>query len=114
MTVSVRVPLKWHGGKHYLARKIVGLMAPHLHYVEPFGGGLAVLLAHDPEGTSELANDLDSRLINFWRIIQHEETFEKFRRQVEAIPLSRSEWEKAHAHQHGTDPVVDAVAFFVD
>src|SRR5260370_12808946 len=42
-------PLKWHGGKHYLASRIVALMPPHLHYVEPFAGGLAVVLARDPD-----------------------------------------------------------------
>jgi hypothetical protein len=25
-------PLKWHGGKYYLAQPIVELMPPHLHY----------------------------------------------------------------------------------
>jgi DNA adenine methylase len=45
-------PLKWHGGKHYLARRIVALMPCHLHYVEPFFGGGAVLLARDPEDES--------------------------------------------------------------
>jgi DNA adenine methylase len=33
---------------------------------------------------------------------------------VEAVPLSRQEWELAHAHVYGNDPVADAVAFFVD
>ena len=37
-------PLKWWGGKHYLAKKIIELMPRHLHYVEPYAGGLAVLL----------------------------------------------------------------------
>jgi DNA adenine methylase len=32
---TVKTPLKTHGGKHCLARKIVRLMPPHLHYVEP-------------------------------------------------------------------------------
>ena len=41
-------PFNWHGGKHYLASKIVGLMPPRLRYVEPFAGGLAVLLAKNP------------------------------------------------------------------
>lgn len=30
-------PIKFHGGKHYLASKIVALMPPHIHYVEPYG-----------------------------------------------------------------------------
>lgn len=118
-------PLKWHGGKHYLASRIVALMPPHLHYVEPYFGGGAVLLARDPEesslwlrphkGVSEVVNDINGRLINFWRVLKDPASFEMFRRTVEAIPLARAEWEAAHAHNHdGKDPVADAVAFFVD
>jgi len=118
-------PLKWHGGKHYLAPKIIALMTPHLHYVEPFAGGLAVLLARNPEderlwlpgnqGVSEVINDIDHRLMTFWRVLQDPAKFAQFQRIVEAVPLSRPGWQEAHAHAHdGTDPVADAVAFFVD
>jgi DNA adenine methylase len=120
----MKLPLKWHGGKYYLAAKIVELMPPHLHYVEPFFGGGAVLFARDPDdaslwlpphaGVSELVNDLNGRLINFWRVLQDEESFGLFRRKVEGIPVARAEWEKAHKHIDGRDPVADAVAFFVD
>jgi DNA adenine methylase len=121
-------PLKWHGGKgaHQgkLANWIVGLMPPHLHYVEPFAGGLAVLLARDPDdprlwlpgekGVSEVVNDLDGRLVNFLRVLRDEQSFALFCRQVEAIGLSRAEWEATQAHEYGQgDPVADAVAFFV-
>jgi DNA adenine methylase len=118
-------PLKWHGGKHYLARRIVERMPRHLHYVEPFAGGLAVLLARDPadprlwagdssgvRGVSEVANDLDGRLVNFWRVLRDEGAFARFARQVEALPLSRDEWDAAAVEPPG-DPVADAVAFFV-
>ncbi len=122
---SVNPPLKWHGGKHYLARKFVALMPRHLHYVEPYFGGGAVLLARDTEdsslwlpphqGVSEVVNDINGRLVNFWRVLQDPRTFEQFRRIVEAIPVSRVEWAKAHAHHHDEkDRVADAVAFFVD
>jgi DNA adenine methylase len=117
-------PLKWHGGKHYLARQIVGLMPPHLHYLEPYFGGGAVLLARRPEepslflpshkGVSEVVNDINGRLINFWRVLQAEDKFQRFRRLVEATPLARAEWVKAHSHVSGQDLVADAVAFFVD
>ncbi len=34
---------------------------------------------------------------------------------AQAIPVSRDEWEAAHAHiPSADDPIVDAVAFFVD
>ena len=121
---DMHLPLKWHGGKYYLAPKIVHLMPPHLHYVEPFFGGGAVLLAREPEnpagwlfpnqGVSEVVNDVHDRLINFWRVLQGEETFAAFQRKVEAIPLSRAAWEEAHEHVYGQDAIADAVAFFVD
>lgn len=118
------MPLKWHGGKYYLAAKIISLMPPHVHYVEPFFGGGAVLLARDPnderlwlpphKGVSEVVNDINGRLVNFWRVLQDSRRFAKFKRLVEAVPLSKVEWEKAHKHEYGRDAVSDAVAFFVD
>jgi len=40
-TTTLTPPLKVHGGKAYLARRIVELMkdVPHVHFVEPFFGG---------------------------------------------------------------------------
>jgi DNA adenine methylase len=123
----VPLPLKTHGGKNYLAGWIISLMPRHRHYVEPYAGGLAVLLARDPEdpslwledsgdqgGVSEVANDIDGPLTNFWRVVRDERLFPRFARQVEAVPLSRVEWEVAHEHVYGQDPVADAVAFFVN
>lgn len=93
--MAISSPLKWHGGKHYLARRIVGLMPPHLHYVEPYFGGGAVLLAKPPEGVSEVVNDLDGDLTCFWRVLQEASTFAAFRRLVEATPFSEVEWKLA-------------------
>src|SRR5712692_11203335 len=88
-------PLKWHGGKHYLASRIVALMPPHTHYVEPYAGGLAVLLSKSPDGVSEVVNDLDRRLTNFWKVLQDNALFLEFQRLVEAIPFSEPEWREA-------------------
>jgi DNA adenine methylase len=106
-------PLKWHGGKHYLAARIVALMPRHLHYVEPFAGGLSVLLAKPAEGVSEVVNDLDGELTNFWGVLQGESTFTCFHRLVEAIPFSEVEWERAERRLVDPDSVRRAVAFFV-
>ena len=121
-------PLKWHGGKHYLAKRIIDLMPPHLHYVEPYAGGLAVLLEKDPfdvrhqwgrksyeRGISEVVNDIDGELTNFWRVLQDEAAFTAFRRIVEATPFSQPEWQEAEARQpaENTPDVPAAVAFFV-
>jgi DNA adenine methylase len=117
---KVSHPLKWHGGKAYLAPRIVAMMPKHVHYVEPYAGGLSVLLAKDPEGVSEVVNDLNGNLTIFWRVVQDEGNFREFVRRVEATPFSESEWgrEPKGEPRHGTelkyvDAVETAVRFFV-
>jgi len=122
------LPLKWHGGKSYLADWIIGLMPRHLHYVEPFGGGLAVLLAKNPfdprhqwgeksfeKGCSEVVNDLNRELINFWKVMQSEKSFKQFQRIVAATPFAQSEWKDAGTRMVSRNEldVRAAVAFFV-
>jgi DNA adenine methylase len=110
--MNLTKPLKWHGGKDYLADRIVALMPPHLHYVEAYAGGLSVLLAKDPEGVSEVANDLNKQLTNFWMVLQNERLFGVFLRQVEAIPFSEVEY--LHSLRDCNWPEVEAAArFFV-
>lgn len=113
MTRQVTGPLKWHGGKAYLASKIVALMAPHIHYVEPFAGGLSVLLAKDPEGVSEVANDLNGYLCDFWKTLQSPTLFVDFKRRVEAVPFSELEWQESATYDIAIDSIERAVAFFV-
>lgn len=104
-------PLKWFGGKHYLAPKIVDLMPDHTHYVEAFAGGMSVLWAKPFDGISEVANDIYGRLINFYRHVADEQLFERFLRVVEATPFSQQLWEES-CHQ-SDDPLEDAVRFFI-
>ncbi len=126
--MSLIQPLKWWGGKHYLAKLIIALMARHLHYVEPYAGGLAVLLEKDPfdpakywgekgyeQGISEVVNDIHRELTNFWRVLQREDTFAAFQRQIEATPFSQIEWEEAEVRQHPRHDldVEAAAAFFI-
>jgi len=121
-------PLKWWGGKTYLAQAIIDLMPPHLHYVEPYFGGGAVLLAKDPldeckfwgqksheKGVSEVVNDINLELTNFWRVLQDDSTFAAFQRIVEVMPFSQVEWKDAGPRQTPVEPpdVQAAVAFFV-
>lgn len=96
MTGPITPPLKWHGGKHYLAPKIVELFPPDcLHYVEPYFGGGAVLLAKLYVGWSEVVNDIDGNLMNFWRVLQDETMFAALKRRLEATPFSEKEWNDA-------------------
>lgn len=108
-------PLKWHGGKHYLAAKIVALMAPHTHYVEPYFGGGAVLLARDGEGVSEVVNDIDSRLTVFWNVLRYKPMFDEFVRLCQATPFSEMVWGMSDCEPiFGVTPAVQqAFNFFV-
>lgn len=117
--------IKWHGGKSYLAERIIALMPPRckkpnapasndpgwLHYVEPYFGGGAALLANDPEGISEVVNDKNGELMNFWRTLQDPASFELMRRRLEATPFSHPEFVRAGTSSQ--DPVERACAFFV-
>lgn len=107
-------PLKWHGGKHYLAKALIDLMPPHVHYVEPYFGGGSVLLEKDPVGVSEVVNDRNRELINFWKVLQSPDLFSQFIRAIEATPFSQQEWRDAEVvHSSGIPDPRRAVAFFV-
>lgn len=110
-TKRIVKPLKWHGGKHYLAKQIIELMPEHMHYVEPFFGGGSVLLSKSAEGVSEVVNDVHKELTNFWRVLQDEKKFTKFTRIVEAVPFSQVEWEDSHEKSRSS--VKQAVNFFI-
>jgi DNA adenine methylase len=110
-------PIKWPGGKRYLASRIVAIMPPHLHYVEPYAGSLAVMLAKDPRGVSEVANDLNDRLTNFWRVLQEDVLYSRFKRTIEATPFSEWEYERARKSPsiwHSEVSWEDAVNFFIE
>lgn len=65
----MKPPFAYYGGKTTLAERIVALMPEHRHYVEPFAGSLAVLLAK-PRAVFETVNDLDGDLVLFWRVLR--------------------------------------------
>jgi len=65
----VRPPVKWHGGKRYLAKRIVQHFPEHRIYLEPFGGGASVLLNKPPVDV-ETYNDIDLRITRLFRVLR--------------------------------------------
>ena len=110
---QLNAPLKWHGGKSYLAEWIIDCMPPHTHFIETHAGGLAILLRKDPEGISEVVNDLDGELTNFWQVLQNEGLFVGFKRKVDATPFSEIEFDEAAEIDPADSPVDRAVKFFI-
>lgn len=65
----VKPILRWPGGKSRHLSTILPLITPHLCYVEPFAGGLAVLLAKERSRT-EVINDFNGTLVALYRNVQ--------------------------------------------
>lgn len=108
---TVKSPIKRHGGKRYLAARIVSLIpADATHYHEPFFGSGAVLFAKPPRG-SEVVNDLDGELTTFWQVLRDPSLFDRLHRYLAMTPLSRFEFEQAQLPSDA--PVERAARFFI-
>ena len=89
---TIRPPVKWHGGKYYLAKKIVELFPEHSTYVEPFGGAASVLLNKPPVG-NEIYNDLDLRIVSLFEVLR--DHFDEFHRLLTLTPYAEHEFIEA-------------------
>lgn len=69
----MKSPVPYFGSKQRVASWIASLLPEHGHYVEPFAGGLSVLLAKRPS-PMETVNDLDGELMAFWRVLRDRPT----------------------------------------
>lgn len=93
MSAVVVPPVPYFGGKITAAPRIVGLLPPHRHYVEPYAGSLAVLLAK-PRSRMETVNDLDGALVTFWRVLRERPA--ELARVCALTPHSRAEQQAAY------------------
>lgn len=87
-----------NGGKHYLASEIIKRFPPHIHYVEPYFGGGAVLFAKPAEWVenhSEVINDINLELTNFWYVLSDRDLFTEFSIRAALTPFSEVEWKKS-------------------
>lgn len=73
MSAPVKPPVPYFGGKGRIAPWIASLLPAHGHYVEPFAGGLSVLLAKR-RSPMETVNDLDGELMTMWRVLRDRPT----------------------------------------
>lgn len=85
----MRPPFAYYGGKTTLAGVIAAHLPSHRHYVEPFAGSLAVLLAKAPT-PFETVNDIDGKLMTFWRVLRDQP--EDLTRVCALTPHSRAEY----------------------
>lgn len=109
----MRSPIRWFGGKGKLTTKIVPLLPLHHTYVEPFGGGASILFAKEPSPV-EIYNDLDSGLVNFFRILRNKKHFIEFQRLITLTPYSREEFDFCRQYwEECDDPIQRAYQWYV-
>jgi len=95
--------VRWFGGKSHLLPEILKRIPPHTTYVEPFGGGAAVLFAKAPSPI-EVYNDIDSAIVNFFRVLRETHLRDELVRQLELTPYSREEYHNYRAWAKAGEP----------
>lgn len=121
-------PLKWHGGKKYLAKWLHSLVPlsviddpehGYTHRNIVFGGGLGEFWNWQPvEGISEAVNDINFHLTSLWNVLRGDKLFQEFRQILDSTPFSQWEFdasqftEKYRQHlSNGYSPALAAVFF---
>jgi DNA adenine methylase len=88
-------PTNYYGAKTRLAPWIASLLPPGRTYVEPFAGSAAVLFAKPPSPT-EVLNDLDGAVVNFFRVLR--ERPGELARALRLTPYARAEHQQLAAN----------------
>jgi DNA adenine methylase len=87
-----------------------------LTYVEPYFGGGQLLFANNPAGISEVVNDINSQLMNFWQVVQKADENSFVRRAI-MTPVSQKIFKGACLWSRSNiEPGMEvdhALAFFV-
>lgn len=109
MSAPTRPLLRWHGGKWLLAPWIIGQFPPHRIYVEPYGGAWSVGF-RKARATAEVWNDLDSELVNLFRVLRSDRAAELVAG-LRLTPFARDEF--FDAYQPSEDPVERALRLIV-
>jgi DNA adenine methylase len=100
-----RPVLRYHGGKWRLAPWIISHFPEHRVYVEPFGGGGSVLM-RKRRAYAEIYNDLDSEVVNVFRILRDPSLAQELERLIRLTPFARDSFEAAYTP--ADDPVEQA------
>lgn len=94
--------IRYHGGKFRLAPWILQHFPAHRIYCEPFGGAAGVLI-QKPRAYSEVYNDLDGELVNFFRVVQDSVLRNRLIEACVLTPYARAEFDLAW--QPSDDPI---------
>jgi DNA adenine methylase len=116
-------PLKWHGGKTYLSKWLHSLAPPSViddpenGYITRgdayFGAGNASWEWLPTDDISEVVNDINEDLANFWNVLRTPSQFDSLTRKLEATPFSKPLFDEMLNSPAPSCPVDQAFRFFV-
>jgi len=102
----------WFGGKQKHAKFLLPMLPPHTNYVEPFGGGGAILLNKKPCRGIEVYNDVDGSVVDFFTVVSDPDMFAEFYRRVNPLPYSRGLYDKYREVWRDEKNIVKRVAMW--
>lgn len=105
-------PINWYGGKFYMSKKIASYFIKHHMYVEVFGGA-AHMLFYKMHSPVEVYNDINSSLVNMFRVIRNQDTCEELIRQMQLTPYSREEYDSCYISNPNDNDIEKARKFMV-
>lgn len=106
-------PFPYFGGKASLSETLCRLLPLHETYVEVFGGAASLLLSKLPSPI-EIYNDLDSALVNFFRVLRDPARSRKLKKLLELTPYAREEYDECRVGwKQCSDEVEAARQWFV-
>jgi len=109
------VPFGWLGSKATMLDVILPNIPEHKYYVEPFCGTAIVYLHKSPAKINTL-NDIDSNIVNLFRVLQDREKTKELLRRLRYTPWAKAEYKKAClllSSGRELDDVTRAWAFYV-
>jgi DNA adenine methylase len=90
-----RPVMRYPGGKYSIAEWVISHFPQHQTYVELFGGAASVLM-HKTKTRGEVYNDLNSDIVNVFRVLRDREQAAELMRLLKLTPYSYEEYQVAY------------------
>lgn len=104
-------PIRYFGGKFFIARHMIPLFPKHHCFVDVFGGGAHVTVAKPREMSRvEVYNDLDDSLLHFLWTLRNSK--KELMAALASMPTSRSLYRKICQSPTPVDPIERAAYWF--
>lgn len=110
----MKPPFSYYGGKQKMCSKVLPLFPEHKIYVEPFCGAGTLMFAQRPQGKTEVLNDINSLVYNFFHVLKTNS--QELNKRLSNCPYSQELYRESVllCKKGGGSPLEMAEAFFVN